>query len=216
MAATKKKPAEKPAKPAKPDLRPQIAELWRRLEAYVASIGAPALALAAEGASEKAIAAAEKAMGVELPDDYRASLLLHDGQDGKQPFPWMPGCAPLASVDDIVEMHARMLKKVPKREPTVAPESKLKGGMARAARIPIGERVFLDLDPGPAGTRGQLVAAVSDTDLVAIDTSFAAALERWVSALERGIWVYSAAANAVHPKLLEPGRGHGAGLFSRR
>lgn len=192
-----------------------IAEDWRRLEVYVESIGAPPLALA-KGATKKAIAAAEKEMNLSFPDDYRESLLLHDGQEGKEPFPWMPGCAPLAPVATIVELHARALKKVPKKDPAVDPSSKLKAGMFRAGRIPIADRVFLDLDPGPAGVNGQLVAAVSDTDLVAIDTSFAAALERWVGALERGIWVYTASANAVHPKLLEPGRGHGAGLFSRR
>src|SRR5262249_32862426 len=152
--------------------------------------GAPPLALA-PGASEKAIAAAEKTMKLAFPPDVRASLAIHDGQTfevGAQTFPWMPGCPPLLSVARIVERWKEeqdlAAKKQPKKEFFDA-TGKLKGGAYRTGRIPMagplkrdGERTFLDLDPGPAGVKGQLITMVSSTDFVVIDASFAAAFER--------------------------------------
>jgi cell wall assembly regulator SMI1 len=224
-------PAAPPAAPAPPppvDHATRVAELWRRLETWVASTGAPPLALGA-GATEKAIAAAEKAMKLGFPPDFRASLAVHDGQvtDGNGPlFPWMPGCPPLLSVARILERwkdeQALAAKREPKKEWFDA-GGKLKGGVYRTGRIPIAgplrrdsERTFLDMDPGPSGTRGQLITMVSAADFVVIDTSFAAAFERWVNVLERGIWVYDAALHTVHPRALAPATSHPSGQFSKR
>jgi cell wall assembly regulator SMI1 len=100
---------------------------------------------------------------------------------------------------------------------------KLKGGIYRTGRIPLagpvrreGEKTFLDLDPGPAGTRGQLITMVSASDFVVIDASFAAAFERWVNVLERGLWIYDPALHTVHPRALAPATSHPSGLFSKR
>ncbi|HUQ02289.1 MAG TPA: hypothetical protein VM261_07305 [Kofleriaceae bacterium] len=260
MAAAKKKPAAKskpapkkpaakatkakaavaataPAAPAAPpgppavDHAARVGELWRRLETWVATTGAPPLSLS-PGASEKAIAAAEKTMKLAFPPDVRASLAIHDGQVaevGAQIFPWMPGCPPMLSVARIVERWKEeqdlAAKKQPKKELLDA-TGKLKSGLYRTGRIPLagpldprrrdGERTFLDMDPGPAGVRGQLITMVSATDFVVIDASFAAAFERWVNVLERGLWIYDTALSTVHPRALAPASSHPSGLFSRR
>ena len=57
---------------------------------------------------------------------------------------------------------------------------------------------------------------MTDRDFVVVDTSFAAALERWVAVLERGIWTYTAEHHAVHPRALVAQSGHPAGWFSKR
>ncbi|MCL4227651.1 MAG: SMI1/KNR4 family protein [Myxococcales bacterium] len=210
------------------DHHARIAELWRRLEAWVAMTGAPPLALA-PGAPEKAIAAAEKAMKLAFPPDFRASLAIHDGQiagDGGPPFPWMAGCGPLLPLAEVVarwrEEQDLAARKAPRKD-VVAPTDKLRAGVHRAGRVPIArtagrdpELAFLDLDPGPAGTRGQLATMVSRAELVVIDTGFAPALERWVNVLERGLWSYDRERHVAHPRALAPATSHPAGLFSRR
>jgi cell wall assembly regulator SMI1 len=240
MPPTRLAPAAPPARqlalalpppPPPVDHAARMGELWRRLETWVASTGAPTLALA-PGASEKAIAAAEKTMKLAFPPDVRASLAIHDGQTfevGAPVFPWMPGCPPMLSIARIVERWKEeqdlAAKKQPKKEFLDA-TGKLKGGVYRTGRIPLagpadprrrdGERTFLDMDPGPAGTKGQLITMVSATDFVVIDASFAAAFERWVNVLERGLWIYDAAHATVHPRALAPASSHPSGLFSKR
>jgi cell wall assembly regulator SMI1 len=217
-----KKPAPPPPAPPGPppppaiDHRALIAALWQRLDAYAASIGAPALGLA-PGASERAVAAAEKTMGLAFPPDFRASLLEHDGQTAARVFPWLPGAAPLHPVARIVEAWTAMQKLAAKAKPDKTPPTgKLKPGLARTGRIPIADGTFLDLDPGPEGVRGQIVTQLSKTDLVVVDTGFHPMLDRWVSALERGIWVYDRDQHVVYPKAAPLFRGVAAGLFSKR
>jgi cell wall assembly regulator SMI1 len=224
-------PAAPPA-PAPVDQAARVGELWRRLETWVTSTGAPPLALNA-GATEKAIAAAEKTMKLVFPPDFRASLAVHDGQapnptdaTNGQVFPWMPGCPPLLSVARILERWKEEQELAAKRQPKKEwfdAGGKLKGGVYRTGRIPVAgpvrrdsERTFLDMDPGPSGTRGQLITMVSAADFVVIDASFAAAFERWVNVLERGIWIYDTALHTVHPRALAPATSHPSGLFSKR
>ncbi len=214
-------PPSPPPPPAPPpiDHGARIAEIWRRLEAFVTSIGAPPLALAGP-ATRKAIAEAEKAMGLTFPPDYRAALLVHDGQAAGSPlFPWMPGCAPLAPVGRIVELWKKLQKPAgaAKKKPEVIdPGARVKPGVARPGRIPIADGVFLDLDPGPTGVAGQLLATLDGRDPFVLDASFTAALERWASVLERQIWTYDPARHTVLPRAAPMFQGNPAGLFARR
>jgi cell wall assembly regulator SMI1 len=210
-------PAPTPAAP-QIDHAARVATAWQRLEAFV-DAGGGGLALNGP-ASDRAIAQAEKAMKVAFPADFRASLKVHDGQAEGAEFPWMPGVAPLWPVARIVEEHAKLQQQLaakhqPKKE-TVDAHGKLKGGVYRTGRIPIADKTFLDLDPGPNGVAGQLITMTSKTDFVVIDASFGAALERWAGALERNIWVYDRARRAAFPRALPDVTGHPAGLFSRR
>ncbi len=208
----------------------RVAESWRRLEVWVAAFGGPPLALNS-GAAEKSIAAAEKTMKLAFPPDFRASLLQHDGQAtsasaDQRSFPWMPGCPPLAPLARIVERWQEeqdLAGKKPPRPDPLDGIGKLKVGLHRSGRIPIAGsprwdsgRTLLDLDPGRAGVGGQLLTMVNKADFVVIDVSFAAALERWVAVLERGLWSYDRDTHAVHPRALAPSASHPAGLFSKR
>jgi len=241
VAATKPAPAKKPAakpplatKPLPPPPPPpaplapppapppvdhaaRVAEAWQRLEAFVASIGAPPLALEPP-ATKKSIAEAEKTMGLAFPPDFRASLLLHDGQAEGRSFPWMPGCPPLVPVARIVEAWKKLQKPVAAKKgkpEIIEPTARVKPGLVRPGRIPIADGTFLDLDPGPAGTSGQLLATVNGIVAV-VDTSFGAALERWVSVLERGLWAYDPDKHRVLPRAAPLFEGNPAGLFAKR
>jgi cell wall assembly regulator SMI1 len=219
--STPVKPPPTPAAPAKPvaaapavDHSERVAALWARLEAWVAAAGAPPLALG-KPATDKAIKAAGKQLGLSFPADVRASLRLHDGQTAKHTFPWLPGCPPLYALDAIVAEHARLARAAKPKTESCDATNRVRSG-PRPGRIPLADGTYVDFEPGPAGTAGQLIALVSKTDFVLIDVSLTAALERWVTVLERGIWVYDAARHAVHPRLLAAAAGHPAGWFSKR
>jgi cell wall assembly regulator SMI1 len=81
-------------------------QLWKCLEKAAAQT--PKSLFLRPGANESAIRAAERTMGLDFPADFRASLLLHDGQDWDEDgaddaFEWLPGQGRLASLDRIVE-----------------------------------------------------------------------------------------------------------------
>lgn len=229
--STPVKPPPKPVAPPTPARAPvpvaavtapvvdpteRIAALWTRLETWIAAAGAPPL-LFAGPATEKAIKAAEKELGRAFPADFRASLRLHDGQAaGKAAtFPWLPGCPPLYPLDTIVAEHKKLARAAKPKTDTCDATNRVRLGV-RPTRIPIADGTFLDFDPGPAGTSGQLITLVNKTDLVLIDTSLTTALERWVTVLERGIWVYDPTTHRVHPRALAAAAGHPAGWFSKR
>lgn len=181
----------------------------------------------APGLSEEALTAAEAKLGAPLPAGYRASLALHDGQtsfaSGGRGLPWMAGCAPLAPLAKVLEQWAEVQSLAAEFPPPDALEDadRVRSGTYRAQRIPIagtpywdGDTTYLDLDPGPAGTSGQLITLVSECDFVTLGPSFESALARWVEALESGAWVFDATALAVHAAGEPPHRGHPAERFA--
>lgn len=192
-------------------------ELWGRLEAWAKKSGRT-LKLR-PGATEKAVAAAEKTMKLRFPADFRASLLLHDGQergpdddasDTSTLFEWMPGSGALAPLEQIV---AQWKDERDNDEEDDEPEAE--GGvydvMSHPRRIPIagsrwwdGDNTYLDLHPAPKGTEGQLIMFTSECDLALLGTSFRAALESYLHALDSGDWVFDAKKGHVRPKNEKP------------
>ena len=70
--------------------------LWDRLESYLEKHAPRALDSLNPPASERAIRAAERELGIKFPEDFIASLRIHDGQmqeTGKPPHPisFIPG-----------------------------------------------------------------------------------------------------------------------------
>jgi cell wall assembly regulator SMI1 len=172
-------------------------ELWARLEALAVKED-KTLGLRS-GASEKAVAAAEDAMHLRFPADFRASLLLHDGQEGDEDdlFEWMPGCSPLASLESIVEQWKDEQSNADDddEEPSVIEDGYLHNVLFHPKRIPIagtpdwdGDTSHLDLFPGPDGTKGQLITRVTESDMVVLGSSFSKAIEQYVVGLESGSW----------------------------
>ncbi len=173
--------------------------IWTRLEALAKKAKKP-LGLR-KGVSEKTLSAAEKKMKLTLPSDFRASLLLHDGQEGEQEelFEWMPGCSPLASLEAIVEQWADEVDNIDEDddddEPAVDEDPRLYRAIFHAKRVPIagtpywdGDNTHIDLFPGPKGKSGQLVTFVTECDRVVLGESFSAALESYVDAVESAAW----------------------------
>ena len=192
-------------------------DLWKRLEAWAKKSGRT-LRLR-PGATEKAIADAEKKMKLTFPADFRASLLLHDGQERKAAdddsetstlFEWMPGSGALAPLSAIVAQW-----KDERDNDEDDDEPAIEGGvynvMTHPRRIPIagtrwwdGDNTYLDLHPAPKGTAGQLITFTSECDVALLGTSFRAALESYVQALDAGDWVFDAKKGNVRAKNEKP------------
>jgi cell wall assembly regulator SMI1 len=201
-------------------------ELWIRLEALAKKAKKP-LGLR-KGVSERTLAAAEKKMKLALPTDFRASLLLHDGQKGEQDdlFEWMPGCSPLASLDAIVAQWADERDNAEEEdEPEVDEDPRLHRAIFHPKRVPIagtpywdGDTTHLDRFPGPKGTSGQLVTLVTECDRVVLGESFSAALASYVDALESGQWKGASprehASQAFADYLVEKAKKHKEGASS--
>jgi cell wall assembly regulator SMI1 len=186
-------------------------DLWERLGSWVAAHTGSSLRLR-KGASERSIAAAEKALSLRFPEDFRASLLLHDGQDAGDGgvFEWMPGCDPLAPLEAIVERWKEeqdLAGEYTSDEIEVVERGRLHSVLWHPKRIPVagnrwwdGDNTYLDLFPGPKGKSGQLVTFVTECDLVVLGPSFREALQDYVEALEQGDWVFSEKKGGVVPK----------------
>src|SRR4051794_4987033 len=78
--------------------------LWTRLENWHAKNSVDLPFRPRPPATDKDIAEAETAMNLKFPADFRASLLVHDGEEDYDDvrFDWMPGCDRLAPLRQIV------------------------------------------------------------------------------------------------------------------
>lgn len=180
-----------------------IHELWERLHAFASETPKP---LRVRGpASEAAIRAAETTIGIDFPEDFRASLLVHDGQepgDGDDDaFEWLPGHARLASLDRIVDAWRRDKETFVTHhsdEPATPIEGdKLVHYLWHPRRVPIAgnpwfdqDNTYLDFVPGPRGKQGQLVMFGKGVFGAWHGPSFGEALALYVRGLEKGEWLY--------------------------
>ncbi len=172
--------------------------MWERLEAWGAKSGAGSLGLR-PAALEKDIAAAEKTMKLKFPPDFRAHLLVHDGQESEVAWPWMPGCSPLAPLHAVVERwkEERDMDEDQREIDDESEDGRYLTGLWYPKRIPIagtqwwdGDNTYLDFTPGKKGRAGQVLTFTSECDLAVIAPSFRDALERYVTLLETGTLVW--------------------------
>ncbi len=214
-AAAKPKPAAKvsakpaakpkPAAKAKGGKSQSMAQLWARLEAFVAET--PQSLHLRPGTTEKAIRAAERTMGLTFPADFRESLLVHDGQetgDGsdENTFPWLTGHPRLASLDRIVAAwkdQCETFEQFHAGDPPIEiDDGRMIHYLWHARRIPIAgnpwwdqDNTYLDFLPGPRGFPGQLVCfGKGYVDGLWCAPSFGSAFALWVDALVSGAWLW--------------------------
>jgi anti-anti-sigma factor len=171
-----------------------VKEIWRRLDAWLTD-GAPAIAESLRpGATEAALAAAEAALGVRLPDDVRASLLIHDGQEDQEDA--LMADMTLLSLEAIVgtwrTLRAAVDRGGSRGAVSVTPRGAIRETWFSPRWIPLaknegGDAFCLDLDPGKKGLPGQIVLYLHEAperDLAA--ASFREWLSTFVSGLESG------------------------------
>lgn len=188
-------------------------DLWDRLEAWAVAHAGRSLRLRPACTPER-IAAAEAALGLTFPDDLRATLLVHDGQDGERSgtdddvFEWLPGCSAWKPLSAIVERwkEERDMAEEGEEDEALEAEGPLYTVLWHPRRIPVagtpwwdGDNTYVDLVPSPRGTPGQVITFVTECDLVRLGKGLRDALERYLGALERGDWAYDPARRGVSP-----------------
>ncbi len=175
-----------------------IANNWKRIELWLTTNAPEALEYLKGPATEDAIGRAEAKLRLKLPDDVRASLLVHDGSANPTSDYGIAEGFVLYSLDKVIKTRELMhrlrasgdipasLDREAEPDPGVRPvwwHDNWIPVAANTSRV----LVCVDLDPAPGGSFGQLVLYISDTsDRKVIAPSFAAWLERIATRLESG------------------------------
>jgi len=174
-----------------------VPALWDRIERWFAD-HRPKLDLQLRpGAGEDAIAAAEQELGVPFPEDFRASLRVHDGQDDACEVTWLPFAQRLGSIASLVACwrddrrdYDEALGK--ERLDWLDDERRVRQVHLHPGHIPFAgsaywdyDRLLLDFVPGPEGSDGQIIAR-NDIHLRFVAPNFAALLARLAAGLENG------------------------------
>jgi cell wall assembly regulator SMI1 len=150
------------------------------------------------GASEATIAGVERELGIALPPDYRAWLLLHDGEDDDDArVEWLPAWGRLLPIEVTLERWRDEQEWAQSDEDpgfeSFDDDERIRQVVKHARRIVIagnrygdGDNTYLDLAPGPKGSVGQVIVGVTECDFAVVGASFAEFLQRWATAFEAG------------------------------
>jgi len=167
-----------------------IVEIWNRIETTLQA-PAPAFSLPL-GASEEAIGACERALGLAFPSDYRASVAIHDGT-GRFLF---DSCE-LGSLESVVRRF-QLFADITREPPPISPSEWMRvSGPIRAqfwnprwipiARTTSADTILLDLDPPVGGLAGQVIHLTHEmSELHLVAPSFHAWLETFADDLDAG------------------------------
>lgn len=179
----------------------RIADAWRRIEAWAAREWPDKELKLRPPASAAAIEKAEAAIGVRLPDEFRASLAIHDGQDDEPSLSILPSSDRLGSLESMVACWRddRTLF-APDEEPYLSDDDRVEHRWHRPEHVAFAGSTFwdygrlsFDFAPGPAGIVGQIIAGHSDGEPFVVATSFGDLLEGIAAGLESGALIGRAA-----------------------
>lgn len=146
----------------------------------------------APGATTEQLAAAQAALGVQLPEEYTRFLALHDGQEPGAPMVEAASLLPLA---EVVRRRAIVSDLFPARAtiPDAEVDREVRALEWSEGWIPIGvsargrDLLCVDLDPSEHGQRGQIILVVLDDDVRAlVAPGFAELSSRYFAEVQTG------------------------------
>lgn len=195
----------------------RIAHLWHRLVQALGPAGQTLRPLPGRADLQPI----EDGLGLRLPDDYRAWLALHDGEDdvaGRVEY--LPGGGFLLPADVTLQRWTDNQEWFQGDDDTgQAPfqdGDRIRNVVFHARRVMIasnrfgdGDNTFLDFCPGPAGTAGQVIVATSECDFEVVGASFEDFLRRLATALEEGLLEVRPARGGNGPRVVARGDEHG-------
>lgn len=155
--------------------------VWKRIHAWLDENAPAGHGRLRPGASADALQAVEKAMGLKLPADVRASYRVHDGQDDEPGLIGGEGWR-LLPLQDVLASWRKWCDSNPRFRPFVP----LACGGA-------GDFVFVDLSPATDAPRSVVVQRSDSAGPDPVAPSFRAWLERFADQLEEGEFAYSEA-----------------------
>jgi len=192
-----------------------VRESWEVIETWLADNHGDPDAVLASPASEAAVETLAETVGVDLPASFREFLQQHDGQrSGSRP---LLRRYRLLSTDRITEEWQRMTdlqaegafedRRSDFEEWEDGPDEEVREVWWNDQWVPFGidasgNPLCLDLDPSPAGTRGQVITVPNDAPARAVQAErFAAWFADVASAVDDGEYVYS---EQTHSMMAEP------------
>jgi cell wall assembly regulator SMI1 len=180
----------------------EVERLWERLEAWAQREAPSMLALLRGPASEADLASLERAIGVTLPADLRASLRVHDGETQDDYLRVWRGAGHLLTAAEILESWSNCRGFAEEPDAEAAAEQVTEGIISvegpvhavafREGWIPFmdmnGDTTwFVDLDPAPGGRHGQVIEVyLEGCQWKVLAPSYEAFLRAYVEALEAG------------------------------
>src|SRR5262249_3000411 len=140
-----------------------ISELWQRIEAWLSANAPKIIGNLNPPATDAEVAAAEAALGCQMPDQWRQLYQVHNGMNSEANLGSLFYGMEFWSLAEVVREHgnsqdfAAMPYKVEAADPGIRLEN-----MYRKEWIALsfdGEETLLriDLDPGPGGNLGQII-----------------------------------------------------------
>ncbi len=177
-------------------MQQRISDAWT---AVAKALGNASETLQLRGPSTtNAIEEAEAKLGISLPDDYKAWLMLHDGEDhSDERVEWLPAWGRLLPLETAVERWEEEQEWVEEGDEGLGyaqDDDRILCVVKHPKRIVIagnqwgdGDNTYLDLIPGPAGTIGQVIVATTECDFEVVGSSFVDFLERIAAAVQGGL-----------------------------
>ncbi len=167
-----------------------VAESWSRLDAWLQAMPNAVPEGFKDPACDDEIQILEGALGVKLPDDFIASLKIHNGQAGR-----CTGCFDgdyLLSVRGILKEWTSWRDLVVEGSfegITSDPDGGVKDDWFNLRWIPfaangMGDCLCLDFDPAPGGTVGQVVRVLHDDER---RECLAASFEQWLDGMAKDL-----------------------------
>lgn len=180
--------------------------IWRRIEAWLAANAPELLGSLNGGATSRELQETEAFLGVELPEDVRASFRIHNGQrDVAAGF--IDGWEMLAleRVRDEWRVWKELLDSGDFDGIASEPDGPIRSDWWNPKWIPLtysgsGDHHCLDLSPAAGGTTGQIIVMWHDDPRrPLIAASFREWLQTFADDLDAGRYVYSKEDRALLP-----------------
>ena len=183
----------------------EVNETWRRVERWLAENWPEGLDTLLPAATDDEIKSLEDAIGLKLPEDFVASLRVHNGQKSMSGALFPSGeLLSAAEIEDQWRVWKELLDsgdfdgcQSEPLSPAIRPD------WWSPSWIPVthdgwGNHDCLDLNPAASGTRGQIITMWHDSpDRQALAQSFAEWFSQYAGALYSGAYVYSADDNRI-------------------
>ena len=190
-------PKPRQGRPIDPKVAAAVQFAWKRIEKWLAENAPPLAGRLGKPATLGTIFRTEKALGVELPDDVRASYMVHNGTGDMNLFP----SADYLSLEGMVFQYKSWKQLV--EEGTFGDEVSSPEGPIRTVHyhlrwIPVshnggGDHTLIDLAPAKGGKVGQLIDFSHETGPERVAArSMTEYLSGVAAVLEAGVaWFYN-------------------------
>jgi cell wall assembly regulator SMI1 len=196
-----------------------VDEIWQRIERWLSRNAKPVFKSLRPPASESEIAAAEDALSRPLPDDFRQSLLRHDGQRLSTKSGTAPGfhsseyLLPLKDCLEYRQMMVELLGEGIGKDLDIDTEGPVRAVWWDRAWLPftldgMNNTECLDLHPARGGRKGQVIEHWSQEHTRLVNArSFLAWLGGFADGLDAGEYVYAKEYNGVITRWAAVGEG---------